>query len=464
MGAIAVVAIIIVGAGAYIAGSGSKSTVTSTMVSTVTNTMASTVTTTAMSSSVITSVITSVMTGSGGLTTVTSTQTGSATTVTSVTTSVATQTNVTQPKLPTTLTATSSPLSEAGSSLLYPLFQFWAANFTQMYKNVQVNTAAGGSGTGLSDVEQNTINIGASDPFMTTAQSAAYPGILNIPVAVSSQAVNYNVPGIASTTHLNFTGNVLAGIYNGTITTWNNAAIQKLNPTVTLPSATIVPLHRSDSSGDTNLFTTYLSDTSPDWAKTYGAGNTVAWAAVPSAQAESGNSGMLTGAHQTQYCIAYIGVSYLAQATTDNLGNAALQNLAGNFVSSTSANIHSAVNAQYSATPPNEKASLIYGPGTSLVPDSELRVRPRLQTQPNTTTAQDIQALLGSSPPAVRPTGILPQQPGDRNLGFLAAKLHSPTKLGSDRTRSPARQECIIEAPATVHAVQTGYTGPSRRC
>ena len=225
--AIVIVVAIVAAGAAYVASSGAAKTTTATVTATSTAVSTSTATATKTTSSVITSTITqsgttaTVVSTLGGTTSVitsttTATSTASTTIVSTTTaTSVSTQTTIAQPVLPATLTATSSPISQAGSSLLYPLFELWAANFTQKYSNIQLNTAAGGSGAGLSGVEGNTINIGASDPYMTAAQSNAYPGILNIPVAVSSQAVNYNLPMIPATDHLNMTGNVLAGIYNG---------------------------------------------------------------------------------------------------------------------------------------------------------------------------------------------------------------------------------------------------------
>jgi phosphate transport system substrate-binding protein len=312
----------------------------------------------------------------------------------------------------------SGPITEAGSSLLAPLFGLWAANFTNDYSNVKVSTAAGGSGAGQTDVETNTTNIGGSDPFLSNAQVNEYPDILNIAVAVSAQQVNYNLPGIAQTMHLNFTGNVLAGIYNGTITMWNAPAIVAINPGAAsmLPAQTIVPLHRSDSSGDTNLFTTYLSDTSPDWLKNVGSGNTVSWPSVPTALAENGNSGMVTAAQQTPYSIAYIGVSYLAQATTDGLGNADLQNLAGHFVQLTTPNVESAVSTQCANTPPSERISLIYGPGANSYPIVNYEYAMVQKNQPNAALATDIQALLnfatlptyGNSPYFLNQVGFVP--------------------------------------------------------
>jgi len=433
--AIVIVVAIVAAGAAYVASSGAAKTTTATVTATSTAVSTSTATATKTTSSVITSTITqsgttaTVVSTLGGTTSVitsttTATSTASTTIVSTTTaTSVSTQTTIAQPVLPATLTATSSPISQAGSSLLYPLFELWAANFTQKYSNIQLNTAAGGSGAGLSGVEGNTINIGASDPYMTAAQSNAYPGILNIPVAVSSQAVNYNLPMIPATDHLNMTGNVLAGIYNGTITTWNAApikALQSASIAALLPSSTIVPLHRSDSSGDTNLFTTYLSDTSPDWAAKYGAGNTVAWASVPSAQGESGNSGMLTACDQTEYSIAYIGVSYQAQATADSLGNAALQNLAGNYVVLTTTTVGAAVNAQYAATPPNEKITLIYGPGANSYPIVNFEYVLVNQVQPNTTLAADIQAILEyATLPQYGQQAYFLNSPATGSLGFL---------------------------------------------
>jgi phosphate transport system substrate-binding protein len=282
-----------------------------------------------------------------------------------------------------------------------------------------VNTAAGGSGAGLSGVEANTINIGGSDPFMSNAQVQAYPSILNIPVAVAAQQVNYNIPGL--THQLNFTGNVLAGIYNGTITYWDAAAIKAINPLAAnqLPHQLIVPIHRSDSSGDTNLFTTYLSDTSPDWAKNTGAGNVVSWPSVPTAAADNGNSGMLTGCSQTQYSIAYIGISYeigANGATALGLGTGKLQNLAGNFVQETQANILSAVNAQYLNTPPSERYSLIFGPGATSYPIVCYEYALVQTHQGNAALAADVRALLdfatlpnyGNSPFFLNQVGFVP--------------------------------------------------------
>ncbi len=158
-------------------------------------------------------------------------------------------------------TPSGGQLTETGSTLLYPLFNLWAGGYNDKYSNVQVQTAGTGSGTGISSAESGTIDIGASDAYLSPSVTSANPDLKNIPLAISSQMVAYNVTGVLS--HLKLTGKVLSEIYQGQITMWNASQIASLNPGVTLPNIPIVTLHRSDSSGDTFLFTQYLSKTDP---------------------------------------------------------------------------------------------------------------------------------------------------------------------------------------------------------
>jgi phosphate transport system substrate-binding protein len=134
-------------------------------------------------------------------------------------------------------------VTETGSTLLYPLFNLWVGGYNTTYPSVTVQTAGTGSGTGISDAENGTIDIGASDAYLAPSVTAASPDLKNIPLAISSQIVAYNVPGVLS--HLKLTGKVLSAIYQGTITKWNASQIASLNPGVTLPSIPIVTLHRS---------------------------------------------------------------------------------------------------------------------------------------------------------------------------------------------------------------------------
>jgi phosphate transport system substrate-binding protein len=251
-------------------------------------------------------------------------------------------------------------LTETGSTLLYPLFNLWVGGYNEKYSKVTVQTAGTGSGTGITDAENGTVNIGASDAYLAPSVTAASPDLKNIPLAISSQIVAYNVPGVLS--HLKLTGAVLSKIYQGTITKWNDSAIASLNSGVTLPNIPIVTLHRSESSGDTFLFTTFLSKTDPSgWGTKIGYNTTVPWPAAPGALGETGNSGMVTGCKATPGCIAYVGISYLTQALQAGLGYASLQNAKKQFVTPTAASINAEAAAFVKKTPPSGTISLIYG-------------------------------------------------------------------------------------------------------
>ncbi len=310
--------------------------------------------------------VTSVSTGSGSLTTITTVSGGSTLTQTQTISSTVTSSITSSVTFSLTSSLEKETMTETGSSLLYPLFELWAPAFTAMYPTIQFTPVSSGSGTGQADAENGAVTIGASDPFLSNAVAAAYPYILNIPLAVSAQQIDYNIPNIPATDHLNFTGNVLAAIYNGTITNWDSPLITGLqSPSVAalLTNLPIVPIVRSDSSGDTNLFTTFLADTNPSWPST-AVGNAPTWPKVAGEQSADLNSGMVTACQQYTGCVAYIGISYLEEATHPSsgtaLGYAYLGNKAGNFVNISSTDIQAAVSAQAPNTPASERISLEY--------------------------------------------------------------------------------------------------------
>lgn len=251
-------------------------------------------------------------------------------------------------------------LSETGSTLLYPLFQLWAAAYHKHYPNITITPQGTGSGTGISDASSGTVDIGASDAYLSPTVFAQYPGIENIALAISAQMINYNVKDVPASVHLRLDGGVLAGIYEGHITNWDAPQLKALNPGVKLPNEKIVALHRSDSSGDTFLFSSYLSDTNPGgWGKTIGYGTSISFPAISNALAEEGNGGMVTGCAATPGCIAYIGISYLAKTQAAHLGEALLQNRDGFFHLPTPATITAEAAAAYEQTPPDEALSLV---------------------------------------------------------------------------------------------------------
>jgi phosphate transport system substrate-binding protein len=308
-------------------------------------------------------------------------------------------TTTTTASLPSSLPTES--IAETGSTLLYPLFQAWVPNFTSSsgpYSNVQISTAGTGSGTGISDAAAGTVQIGASDAYLLPSQMTQYPNLLNIPLAISAQQIFYNIPGISRTTHLNFTGQVLAGIYNGSITNWNDNRVAAINPgaKTSLPNHVIIPVRRQDSSGDTFIFTTYLSDSSSQWNSSIGFGTTVSWPSVAGETTGTGNGGMVTTAAADQYSIAYIGISFAKQATSspNNLGYAFLGNKAGNFVNATKTNIQSAANQLTPNTPTNEAISLVCAPGANSYPIINYEYAIVSKTQSNSQVAQVVQTFL----------------------------------------------------------------------
>ena len=258
-------------------------------------------------------------------------------------------------------------LTETGSTLLYPLWNLWAPGYNQTYSNVTIQTAGTGSGTGITDATNGTADIGASDAYLSPSQVQASPTLLNIPLAISAQLVTYNIPGV--TAHLKLTGKVLSQIYQGKVTTWNDQSITALNPGVTLPATPIVTLHRSDGSGDTFLFTQFLSKTDASgWGATIAYGTTVQWPNAPGALGENGNSGMVSGCKATVGCVAYVGISYQTQALQAGLGYAQLQNAKGAYELPTQTAIAAEAASFVSKTPPNGTISLIYGPAATGYP------------------------------------------------------------------------------------------------
>jgi phosphate transport system substrate-binding protein len=244
----------------------------------------------------------------------------------------------------------------------------WVAAYQHDNGNVQITTQSTGSGTGISQAISGTAQIGASDAYMADSQMKS-SAMLNIPLAISAQQVNYNLPGL-NNVHLNFSGPVLAGIYSGAITRWDDARIKALNPAHAskLPHETIVPIHRADGSGDTFIFTQYLSFSTPSWRKEPGFGTTVSWPAVSTAVGANGNPGMVQVCQNTKYSIAYIGVSFLNETNNAGLGYAALKNRDGRFVLPTGSTIAAAAAALDKKTPKDERISLIFAPGAESYP------------------------------------------------------------------------------------------------
>jgi phosphate transport system substrate-binding protein len=256
-----------------------------------------------------------------------------------------------------------------------------------------IQTAGTGSGTGISEAENGTINIGASDAYLSPSVVQSNPHLKNIPLAISAQIVAYNVPGV--TAHLKLSGAVLSQIYQGQVTKWNASQIASINPGVTLPNLSIVTLHRSDSSGDTFLFTSYLSKADASgWGSKIGFNTTVPWPAAPGALGEMGNSGMVSGCKATPGCITYVGISYLTQTLQAGLGYAAISNPKHQYLVPTQQTVNAEAAGFIKKTPANGTISLIYGNVNNGYPIINYEYAIVSNIQSSSTTAKNIRSVL----------------------------------------------------------------------
>jgi phosphate transport system substrate-binding protein len=285
---------------------------------------------------------------------------------------------------PASSSSGSTTVSETGSTLLLPLVSAWQVAYGTIAPKVLITTSGTGSGTGIADAAAGTVDIGGSDAYLSSADVSQYPGLENIPLSVAAIDINYNLPNV--TKPLNLNGKVLAGIYTGKITTWNDAAIAALNPGVTLPSLKIVTLHRADSSGSTFLFTSYLNAQSPSTWNSSNVGTTVSWPSVPGATAETGSGAMVKGAGAIKGSIAYIGISYATQAKAAALGTADLANKSGQFVAPSAATVAAAL-ATFTTIPASGAQSLINGTAGYPVINYEYAIVKTSQSSPAVASA-----------------------------------------------------------------------------
>ena len=228
------------------------------------------------------------------------------------------------------------PLTGAGSTFAAPIYTQWGKDFNAVEPGAQINYQAIGSGGGIDAITRQAADFGATDaPLQTDALAALPADAVQIPTVLGGLAVAYNLPGL--TAPLDLDGATAADIFLGKITSWNDPAITALNPGVTLPSTTIRPVHRSDDSGSTFVFTSYLSSQSPTFKETVGADSTVQW---PSGAAgKDGSDGVSGYLVQTEGSIGYVSYDY---AVANSLGSAAIKAPDGSFIAPSVASISAA--------------------------------------------------------------------------------------------------------------------------
>jgi len=214
-------------------------------------------------------------------------------------------------------------LNGAGATFPAPLYQKWFQEYAAK-TGVQINYQPIGSGGGIKLISAHSVDFGASDAPMSTAELAGAPGIIHIPTVAGAVTIAYNVPNVGPGIYL--TGDVIADIFLGKITSWDDPRITKLSPGTKFPHLAISPFHRADSSGTTNIFTTYLSEVSPDWKAGPGAGKSVTW---PIGDGAPKNAGVAALIHSTSGGIGYIELAYAVQ---NNIPYAAIRNAKGHFI------------------------------------------------------------------------------------------------------------------------------------
>ncbi|MFL5542489.1 MAG: phosphate ABC transporter substrate-binding protein PstS, partial [Longimicrobiaceae bacterium] len=217
-------------------------------------------------------------------------------------------------------------LTGAGATFPAPVYGKWFSDYGQAH-GVQVNYQSIGSGGGIQQVTAGTVDFGASDAPMSAEEEAKVPGILQLPTVLGAVAVTYNLPGVQQP--LRLSGPVLASIFLGKVTKWNDAAIAADNPGVQLPNTNVAVVHRSDGSGTTFVFTDYLAKVSPEWKAGPGSGKSVSW---PGGLGAKGNEGVAGAVKQTAGAIGYVELAYAMQ---NQLSMAALKNQSGAYVSPT---------------------------------------------------------------------------------------------------------------------------------
>jgi phosphate transport system substrate-binding protein len=243
-------------------------------------------------------------------------------------------------------------LTGAGASFPYPLYSKWIAEYAKVAPEVRINYQSIGSGGGIQQLKAGTVDFGASDAPLSDEEMKAMPApVVHVPATAGAVAVVYSFPNLKG--ELRFTGSVLAAIFLGEITRWNDERVAQLNPGVALPDLPIAVIYRSDGSGTTYLFTSYLAAVSRDWAQEVGAGKSVSW---PVGIGAKGNEGVASMVRQTPGAIGYVELAYAIQNT---LSFGAIENAAGEFVTPSASSVAAAAAGAAAAMAKDIRVSIV---------------------------------------------------------------------------------------------------------
>jgi len=256
-------------------------------------------------------------------------------------------------------------INGAGATFPYPVYSKWFDEYQKKNSQVQINYQSIGSGGGIRQITEGTVDFGASDGPMNDEQLKAFQdkhgfGILHFPTVLGADVPTYNIPGVTSA--LNFTPEALAGIFLGKITKWNDPAIVATNKGVRLPANDIVVVHRSDGSGTTYIWTDYLSKVSDEWKNKVGKGASVNW---PVGLGGKGNEGVTGQIKNAPNSIGYVELIY---AVSNNIPYGSVKNSSGNFVKADLASVSAAAAAVAKTMPDDFRVSITNPPGNTAYP------------------------------------------------------------------------------------------------
>jgi phosphate transport system substrate-binding protein len=258
-------------------------------------------------------------------------------------------------------------INGAGASFPNPIYSKWVSEYHKKNANYQINYQSVGSGAGIKQVTDGTVDFGASDGPMNDEQMKAFQdkhgaAILHFPTVLGAAVPTYNLPGVSEA--LNFTPQALAGIFLGNITKWNDPAIAQANKGVKLPNSDIVVVHRSDGSGTTFIWTDYLSKISDDWKNKVGKNTSINWPVGLGAKGSEGVTGLVK---QTPNSISYVELTYAIQ---NNVPYGTVQNSAGSFVKADLASVSAAAASAASSMPDDFRVSITNPSGKNVYPIS----------------------------------------------------------------------------------------------
>jgi len=315
-------------------------------------------------------------------------------------------------------------LQGAGATFPNPLYQKWLSEYGKVHSNVKIDYQSIGSGGGIKQIQARTVDFGASDAPMTDAEMKAAPGeLIHVPAVLGAVVLSYNLQGLMKP--LRFSPDVIADIFLGKITKWNDARIKADNTDASLPAADITVVHRAEASGTSFVFTDYLSKISTDWKQKVGADKSPQW---PVGQGGKGNEGVTGQIKQQPNTIGYVELAYAVQ---NKLPSALIKNASGNFVEPSIDAVTAAAAATAAITPDDLRVSITNANGVEAYPISSFTYILAYKDQKDATKGKAL-------------------------VDFLWWGIHDGESFAKDLLYAPLPQEIVTRAEAKIGLITAG--------